>query len=309
MRLTIFTVSLWFASLTVASTAGAQTAAQNAGTTQSFGPAIQFDTRGVEFGPWIRIFVAQVKRHWFVPFTAMAEKGHVVVIFDIQKDGTITDVKIRAPSTVAAFNNSARAAIVDSNPTQPLPQDYPDAQAHFTVTFYYNESPPTPQSPASTGASSARGSNGDATVATTDPQFRGDVRRFLEVSGATSLSLQFGDLMAGTIIDAIKRSQPNIPDRAVAIVKEVVRTEMAREMTNPDGIQEQLVDLYARHFTQDEVAALLAFYSTPVGQKALATTPLMVQESFAIGQKWAQANAGRFRDLLQERLRAEGLIK
>ena len=34
---------------------------------QEFGPAIQFDTKGVEFGPWIRRFVAQVKRNWFVP--------------------------------------------------------------------------------------------------------------------------------------------------------------------------------------------------------------------------------------------------
>ena len=27
-------------------------------------PAIQFDTKGVEFGPWIRRFIAQVKRNW-----------------------------------------------------------------------------------------------------------------------------------------------------------------------------------------------------------------------------------------------------
>ena len=37
------------------------------GSSQEFGPAIQFDTKGVEFGPWLRRFVAQVKRNWFVP--------------------------------------------------------------------------------------------------------------------------------------------------------------------------------------------------------------------------------------------------
>src|SRR5262249_4051338 len=104
-------------------------------------PEIQFDTKGVEFGPWIRRFVAQVKRHWLIPSAAIAEKGHGVVTFEIHKDGAITDVKIEAPSMIAAFNDSARAAIVDSSPTQPLPQEYPAKQAHFTVTFYYNESP------------------------------------------------------------------------------------------------------------------------------------------------------------------------
>ena len=46
---------------------------------RQFGPAIQFDTKGVEFGPWIRRFIAQVKRNWFIPYAAMSMKGHVVV--------------------------------------------------------------------------------------------------------------------------------------------------------------------------------------------------------------------------------------
>ena len=41
----------------------------------SFGPEIQFDTKGVEFGPWIRRFIAQVKRNWFVPYAAMSMRG------------------------------------------------------------------------------------------------------------------------------------------------------------------------------------------------------------------------------------------
>ena len=42
-----------------------------------FGPAIQFDTKGVEFGPWIRRFIAQVKRNWdpLIPNAAMSHEG------------------------------------------------------------------------------------------------------------------------------------------------------------------------------------------------------------------------------------------
>ena len=34
---------------------------------QDFAPAIQFDTKGVEFGPWMRRFIAQIRRNWFMP--------------------------------------------------------------------------------------------------------------------------------------------------------------------------------------------------------------------------------------------------
>ena len=106
------------------------------------GAAIQFDTKGVEFGPWIRRFVAQVKRNWFVPNAAMLLRGHAVLQFNIHKDGHITDIAVVGPSSVDAFNNAAYNAILTSNPTEPLPPEYPTDKALFTVTFYYNEQPP-----------------------------------------------------------------------------------------------------------------------------------------------------------------------
>lgn len=110
----------------------------------AFGPSIQFDTKGVEFGPWIRRFIAQIKRNWFIPYTAMSFRGHVVLTFNVHKDGRITDVTVLQPSSVEAFNSAAFNALLGSNPTQPLPPEYPADQAFFTVTFYYNETPPTP---------------------------------------------------------------------------------------------------------------------------------------------------------------------
>lgn len=107
-----------------------------------FGPFIQFDTKGVEFGPWIRRFVAQVKRNWFIPYAAMTMRGHVVLQFNVHKDGRITEINVVGPSNVDAFNNAAHNAIITSNPTEPLPSEYPSEAAFFTVTFFYNEEPP-----------------------------------------------------------------------------------------------------------------------------------------------------------------------
>jgi TonB family protein len=106
------------------------------------GATIQFDTKGVEFGPWLRRFIAQVRRNWFVPYAAMTFKGRVVVQFNIHKDGSITDLSVVGPSGIDAFNRAANNAILGSNPTEPLPPEYPEPSAFFTVTFYYNEQPP-----------------------------------------------------------------------------------------------------------------------------------------------------------------------
>jgi TonB family protein len=107
----------------------------------AFGPAIQFDTKGVEFGPWIRRFIAQVKRNWLIPYAAMTSQGHVVVTFNVHKDGSITDLQVVGPASVSAFNSAAYGALATSNPTAPLPPEYPSEKAFFTVTFFYNEEP------------------------------------------------------------------------------------------------------------------------------------------------------------------------
>ena len=111
------------------------------GGANSPGATIQFDTKGVEFGPWLRRFVSQVRRNWFVPLAAYTMHGHVVLQFNIHKDGSITDIMIAEPSTIQSFNIAAYNAIQGSSPTEPLPPEYPSPVAFFTVTFYYNEDP------------------------------------------------------------------------------------------------------------------------------------------------------------------------
>jgi TonB family protein len=85
-----------------------------------------------------------VEGNWgpLIPQAIMWNQGHVVITFNVHKDGRITDVDVVAPSHVPGFNAAAHGAISASNPTTPLPPEYPIAKAFFTVTFYYNERPP-----------------------------------------------------------------------------------------------------------------------------------------------------------------------
>jgi TonB family protein len=116
---------------------------QNVQGSGNFGPSIQFDTKGVDFGPWLRRFVAQIRRNWFVPYAAMSLRGHVVLGFKVHRDGSISDLQILQPSEIDAFTKSAFNAIKLTNPTVPLPLEFPDENAPFIVTFYFNETPPS----------------------------------------------------------------------------------------------------------------------------------------------------------------------
>jgi TonB family protein len=104
--------------------------------------SIQFDSKGVDFGPWLRRFIAQIKRNWMFPLAVASMSGHVAITFYVDKEGRLTEVTIVEPSRVTAFNGSARGALELSNPTHPLPPEYPDDRCFFKVTFFFNETPP-----------------------------------------------------------------------------------------------------------------------------------------------------------------------
>ena len=78
------------------------------GDDQNFSDTIQFDSKGVEFGPWLARFLAQVRGNWMIPQAAMSMHGHVAISLVVHKDGRITDVTVAKPSLINAFTLSDR---------------------------------------------------------------------------------------------------------------------------------------------------------------------------------------------------------
>lgn len=101
----------------------------------------QFDSKGVDFGPWLRRFASQIRRNWLIPQVAELSRGRVVVQFSVLRNGTIVELRVPQPSGIEALTVSAVNALKLSNPTSTLPPEYPDDRILFTVTFHYNEGP------------------------------------------------------------------------------------------------------------------------------------------------------------------------
>ncbi len=101
--------------------------------------AIQFDSKGIDFGPWLRRFEARVRRNWYIPMAAMTLHGRVSITFYVHRNGALTELEIVKVSGVDSFDSAAFNALRLSNPVDALPAAYPDDKALFTVTFLYNE--------------------------------------------------------------------------------------------------------------------------------------------------------------------------
>ncbi|HLH90231.1 MAG TPA: DUF2059 domain-containing protein [Xanthobacteraceae bacterium] len=66
-------------------------------------------------------------------------------------------------------------------------------------------------------------------------------------------------------------------------------------------INNEVAKVYAQHFTEADLKAILAFYKSPVGQKMLTEEPKAIEQSLKAAQDWA----AKFSDVVIERFRTE----
>jgi hypothetical protein len=137
---------------------------------------------------------------------------------------------------------------------------------------------------------------------------RKDVEHLLEVSGASQMAVQAASMISAQILDQL-RSNPSVPPRAIEVAKDVLDGEFKKAFAAPDGLMAGIIRVYAKHFTSEDVKALVAFYDTDIGRKLVATMPLLMQESMEVAQQWSTRETPRIARVLNERLRKEGLIK
>jgi len=86
----------------------------------------------------------------------------------------------------------------------------------------------------------------------------------------------------------------------LAPYEDVFKTWLDKVWTESDMGQE-FVRLYTASFTEDELKQVIAFYKTPVGQKALQKMPELMQQGMAYGQQEAQAHLPELREAIAAR--------
>jgi hypothetical protein len=135
----------------------------------------------------------------------------------------------------------------------------------------------------------AQGSTGKQT-----PAKVADIRSLLELVGAHD---QVEDSVKQTAEQYREKLLATVPnnEKGQAFVNTTINEYEKRY--DVDRVNEQLVTLYDKHYTDEEIRGLLQFYGSPLGQKVAAESPKIFREI----QETTRAEAARaVKDALQQ---------
>ena len=62
--------------------------------------------------------------------------------------------------------------------------------------------------------------------------------------------------------------------------------------------EQQILELYAKAFTEQELRGLIEFYKSPLGAKALEQMPILMRQGMGIGERLAEKHAGSLHEML-----------
>lgn len=102
-----------------------------------------------------------------------------------------------------------------------------------------------------------------------------DIRKLLQLTGSREMVNQ----MKTTLMDQFRQASPNLPPEMFQ--------EMLAEMKAED-LEESIIPIYVKHFTDSDIKHLIAFYESPFGRKVTKAMPEIMQESNEVGMNWGQ---------------------
>jgi uncharacterized protein len=134
------------------------------------------------------------------------------------------------------------------------------------------------------------------------PAMKVAVRDMLEAIQFPALTRQIFDQMLQSVPAMMRQAavqsvtgNPDVKEKrqqqALANVEEEIPlavttlTEVLNDPTLTEELRAEMVQLYARYYTVQEIEQLTAFYKTPLGRKLLATMPKLSVESVEISQR------------------------
>jgi hypothetical protein len=125
-------------------------------------------------------------------------------------------------------------------------------------------------------AQKTAGSQSSASLGTViDPEKEADIRSLMELVGARDMVQDGVSNSTEQYRDKLLATVPN-DEKGQAFVNAFV--DAYQKKLDLDQITGQLVSVYDKHFTDDEIKSLLQFYGSPLGQKVAAEMPKISRE-------------------------------
>ncbi|PYV93434.1 MAG: hypothetical protein DMG05_01695 [Acidobacteria bacterium] len=104
-------------------------------------PTILSDTRGVDFGPWLRLIYFRVRDNWYSVIPELIRSGtkaKVIVIFDILNNGRIENLQIVRSSGLSPYDRAAVSSLKLSEPFPSFPASFSGERITLQFSYFYN---------------------------------------------------------------------------------------------------------------------------------------------------------------------------
>lgn len=126
-----------------------------------------------------------------------------------------------------------------------------------------------------------------------------------ELVAATKATTVFDPLIAGVVEQAKLLFLQQNPGLAKDLneIADKMRADLAPRFSE---LNDEMAKLYATHFTDQELKAILVFYKSPVGQKLLQEQPTVVDSSMRYAQDWANKLSDQVIAKMREELKKRG---
>jgi hypothetical protein len=129
---------------------------------------------------------------------------------------------------------------------------------------------------------SSAGQSGELAVGAIDPAKEADIRSLLELVGARDQVQDSMTRAAEQYREKLLETVPNNQQGQTFVNTVITRYEKKFDV---DEVTEQLISVYDKHYSDDEIKGLLQFYGSPLGQKVAAESPKIgreIQESIRL---------------------------
>ncbi|MCA1622011.1 MAG: DUF2059 domain-containing protein [Acidobacteria bacterium] len=114
-----------------------------------------------------------------------------------------------------------------------------------------------------------------------------DIRRLLELNGTAQAGMQAFDLLMPNMRAVFGAIFDSLPPARRALAVRIMEEETRRAFT-AERMVEELVPIYERYLTAEDIKALIVFYESPAGRKLVAVQPQLIRESGVVGDKIAE---------------------
>lgn len=138
------------------------------------------------------------------------------------------------------------------------------------------------------------------------PQKEKDIHVLLSKMGEKSMPNEVADMMVYETIRRERERNPKMSKKIEHIISETIHKE-AKELGNI--LISNLVPIYDKYYTHNEIRQLIKFFSSPIGLKYSSVLKPMMTDMIPINQKWSVIMSEKTLPKIIKEYRKIGYIK